>query len=194
MIKRAHIGLAAVMVLAFLVSAVFIVAFDDGRSRAASTDPLAMTDQNGEPVTQSLFEGKPTALFFGFTHCPEVCPTTLAELSLVLNELGPKADDLNVVFVTVDPERDTPDVLADYVGAFDERIVALTGSHEQLDAMAENWGVYYKKVPLKDGDYTMDHTATVFLLNRGGEFTGTIGFGEDSEMAFRKLLRLVDQS
>ncbi|MEN3792236.1 SCO family protein [Fulvimarina sp. MAC3] len=194
MINRTHVILGSFLGFALLVAAGFVLAFDEGETRSAPTGPLAMTNQNGEPVSQSLFEGKPTALFFGFTHCPEVCPTTLAELSAAMNELGPKADDLNVIFVTVDPERDTPDVLADYVAAFDDRIVALTGSHEQMDAMAQDWGVYYKKVPLDSGGYTMDHTSTVFLLNRSGEFTGTIGFGEDHDMAYRKLLRLVDKS
>ncbi|RFC65518.1 SCO family protein [Fulvimarina endophytica] len=195
MIKRTHIGLATVLALSFLVAAGFSLAFIEDGDRARPSDTaLAMTDQHGNPVTREIFKGKPTALFFGFTHCPEVCPTTLSELTVAARNLGEKADELNVVFVTVDPERDTPSVLADYVGAFDERIVALTGSQDQLGAMARDWGVFYEKVPLEDGNYTMDHTSTVFLINRAGEFTGTIGYGEDIGMAARKLLRLVDQS
>lgn len=161
---------------------------------AAIGGPFELVDGNGEPVSDKTFAGKPLVIFFGFTYCPDVCPTTLSELQGWMEQLGPDADKLNYAFVTVDPERDTPDVMRDYVWAFDKRIVPLTGSREQVDTMLKTYRVYAKKVPLDDGDYTMDHSAAVFLMNADNKFVGTIAFNEDPENAMRKLRRLVDNA
>lgn len=161
---------------------------------AAIGGPFELVNGNGEPVSDKTFAGKPLVIFFGFTYCPDVCPTTLSELQGWMEQLGPDADKLNYAFVTVDPERDTPDVMRDYVWAFDKRIVPLTGSREQVDAMLKTYRVYAKKVPLDDGDYTMDHSAAVFLMNADNKFVGTIAFNEDPENAMRKLRRLVDNA
>ncbi|WP_428670034.1 SCO family protein, partial [Roseibium sp.] len=126
---------------------------------AAIGGPFELVNGDGETVTDQTFAGKPTVMFFGFTFCPEVCPTTLSELQGMIAELGDDADKLNYVFVTVDPERDTPEVIRDYVAAFDDHIVPLTGTRKQIDAMLKAYRVYSKKVPLDDGDYTMDHSA-----------------------------------
>ncbi|PLX36310.1 MAG: SCO family protein [Hyphomicrobiales bacterium] len=153
--------------------------------------PFSLVDTNGKTVTDKDFEGRPRAMFFGFTYCPDICPTTLFEMSNYLKELGPAGDELAVVFTSVDPERDTPEQLKLYLSSFDERIVGLTGTLEQLNPMLDAFRVYRKKVPLDGGDYTMDHTAAVYLLNRKGEFVGTIAFREDAKTALPKLKRLV---
>lgn len=158
---------------------------------AAIGGPFELVSGSGETVTDETFSGKPLVLFFGFTYCPDVCPTTLAELQGWLEALGEDAGKLNYAFVTVDPERDTPEVMRDYVWAFDERIMPLTGSREQIDAMIKAYRVYAKKVPLDDGDYTMDHSAAVYLMDADNKFVGTIAYGEAEENALQKLQRLI---
>lgn len=149
-----------------------------------------LTDQNGAEVTEAALRSRPTALFFGFTHCPDVCPTTLYELSGYQKALKGEGKDLGIVFVTVDPERDTPDILKTYVGALSPDITAVTGTPDDVAAMLKGYGAYARKVPQGD-DYTMDHTASVILLDRAGRFVGTIAYGENPETAKGKLERLV---
>ncbi|RAH99540.1 SCO family protein [Acuticoccus sediminis] len=139
--------------------------------------PFTAINTRGETVTEEDLEGKPRAMFFGFTHCPDVCPTAMLEAQQWLDALGDKADDLNVVFVTVDPERDTPEVLGQYIGAFDERIVGLVPPDlDALAKMAEEYGIVYNKVPLGEGDYTMSHTADTLLFDAEGKYAGFIPF------------------
>ncbi|WP_144629770.1 SCO family protein [Bordetella genomosp. 13] len=130
---------------------------------------LALTDHNGKPRTLKDFAGKVQVVFFGFTQCPDVCPTSLVELSEVMKKLGADADRVQVLLVTVDPERDTPDVLKQYVTSFDPRFLSLTGDAEQIRKAAASFKAYYAKVPRKDGDYTMDHTAAFYLMDGKGE-------------------------
>lgn len=153
-----------------------------------------LIDQNGKPVDQTIFAGHPSALFFGFTHCPEVCPTTMAEMSAWFETLGAEGADLRAYFVSIDPERDTPEILGDYVSWVSDRITGLTGAPDQIAAIADAWGVYYQKVPLEGEDYTMDHTASVFLLDREGRFQGTIAYREDMQTALGKLRNLLAKS
>ena len=153
--------------------------------------PFTLVDSNGDEFTDKDIIGKPTVLFFGFTHCPDVCPTTLAEIQNWINQLGEKADNLNYLFVTVDPERDTPEVLRDYVSSFDQRIIPLTGSIQQVNQMIKTYRVYAQKVETDDGDYTMDHTASVYLMNSNNQFDGTISFGENPEIVIKKLEKLI---
>jgi protein SCO1/2 len=158
---------------------------------AAIGGPFTLVGVDGQPVTEAVFAGKPHAIFFGFTHCPDVCPTTLGEISLMLQDLGAEAKDLQVAFVSIDPERDTPAFLKDYLSAFSDRIIGLTGSEAQVTDMVEKYRVYRRKVPGENGDYTMDHTAAVFLFDRTGAFKGTISYGEPQQDAMAKLKRLV---
>ena len=163
--------------------------------RPAPVDGIGQGDYRlqtaaGETFTRASFNGAPSMLFFGFTHCPDVCPTTLAEMTNWYEQLGAEADDLKAYFVTVDPERDTPEIIADYV-AWTENVVGVTGSLEEIDKAAKAWAVYYAKVPFADGGYTMDHTASVFLLDRNGNFQGTISYQEGSDTALAKLRRLI---
>lgn len=152
--------------------------------------PFTLTDQRGEPITEQAFRGQPAAVFFGFTHCPEVCPTTLFELAGYLNALGDEGKEIRAYFVSVDPERDTPEIMNTYISNFSDRITGITGEPEKVFAMAKSFGIYWKKVPTDDGDYTLDHTASVLLLNSQGDFFGTIAYGESPDAARAKLKRL----
>ena len=139
--------------------------------------PFSALNAQGERVTEADFAGKPRAMFFGFTHCPDVCPTALLEAQQWLDELGDEADEITIMFVTVDPERDTPEVLNQYIEAFDERIVGIVPTSEaELAEMADAYGIVYNKVPLEGGDYTMNHTADTLLFDAEGQFAGYIPF------------------
>ena len=152
--------------------------------------PFTLADLDGKPVTEADLKGKPTVLFFGFTRCPEVCPTTLSTLSAAMDTMGKDADRLNVVFVTLDPARDTPETLRDYLTAFDPRIRALVGTPEEVARMADLYHIHYRRIATKDGDYTLDHTASVELFARDGKPVGEIGYNEDGRIALAKLITL----
>jgi protein SCO1/2 len=130
-------------------------------------------------------------MFFGFTYCPEVCPTTLAQITNWLADMGPDANRLNVVFVTIDPERDTPGQLKRYLSSFDQRIRGLTGTSKAIDQMAAEYRVYVHKQPLPGGSYTMDHSATIYLFDREGRFVGPLVYTQPSAVAVPVLKRLV---
>jgi protein SCO1/2 len=133
-------------------------------------------------------------MYFGYTYCPDVCPTTLADLTQWMSDLGDDADKLKVYFITVDPERDTQDVIASYMQAFDARFTALTGTRPQIDKVIKEYRIYARKVPGEDGSYTIDHTATVFLLNSRAELVSTIDYQEQTEKALAKLKRVIGAS
>ncbi|MEO4042818.1 SCO family protein [Hoeflea sp. CAU 1731] len=154
--------------------------------------PFTLTDHDGHAITEKALTGQPSAVFFGFTHCPEVCPTTLYELSVWFEALGDEGNDLQAYFITVDPQRDTPQVMKSYVENFTDRITGITGDPETVERVARAWNIYWKKVPLDDGDYTMDHTASIFLVDAKGNFQGTIAYGEENETALAKLKRLAN--
>jgi len=137
---------------------------------AAIGGPFTLTDQNGRPISDTDLKGKPFLVFFGFTHCPDVCPTTLFEVSEVFGKLGPQADNVRALFVTVDPERDTAAVMKDYLSSFDPRIVGVTGDPAAIDKMLKAYRVYARKVPQENGEYTMDHTALIYLMDKQGRF------------------------
>lgn len=151
--------------------------------------PFTLVDHTGKAVTEKDYLGKPTAVFFGFTHCPEVCPTTLIQMSNLMKEIGPAADRLQVLLITVDPERDTPEQLALYLQSFDPRVVGLTGSREQVDAALTAYKAYAKKIPT-DSSYTMDHSASVYLMKADGTFRTMIDYHEEDASALAKI-RLV---
>ena len=132
--------------------------------------PFKLTDQNGKTITDADMKGHAFLVFFGFTHCPDVCPTTLFDVSEVFRSLGPDGKDVRALFITVDPERDTPAVLKDYLSSFDPRIVGVTGDDASIKAAEKAYRVYAKKVPLDGGSYTMDHTAIVYLMDKSGHF------------------------
>lgn len=149
--------------------------------------PFELTDHNGDPITEAAFEGRPSLLFFGFTHCPEVCPTTVYDMETWLADLGAGTDDVGAFFVTVDPERDTPAFLKDYLEPQSDRILGITGEPDAVWDMARSWRIYWQKRPLGEGDYTLDHYASVFVLNEAGDVVDIIGYGEDPESAKAKI-------
>jgi protein SCO1 len=151
--------------------------------------PFRLIDQNGRAVTDRDFKGEPFLVFFGFTYCPDICPTTLFEMSEVLKRLGPDADKTAALFITVDPERDTPDKMKDYVSSFHPRIFGLTGTLEEIALVEKEYRVYAKKVPLKDGDYTMDHTAVVYLMDKDGRFVAPFNLKKSADEAAADLRR-----
>lgn len=149
--------------------------------------PFELTDQSGQTVTDKSLQGRPSLIFFGFTHCPDVCPTSLFEMSEVLRALGPDAGKVNAYFISVDPERDTGDVMKTYLQSFDPHLKGLTGSRAEIDKVAAEYRVYAKKVPLKDGDYTMDHTAVVYLMDRDGNFIAPFNLKQSPQAAAAEL-------
>ncbi|MDX7953506.1 SCO family protein [Lichenihabitans sp. Uapishka_5] len=149
---------------------------------AAVGGAFALTDQDGHPATEALLRGEPTLVFFGYTHCPDVCPTTLSDLSAMFRVLGQDAK-AQALFITVDPWRDTPAVLKDYLSNFDPRIRALTGSPDAVAAVERAYKVYVKKVPTAGGDYAMDHTALVYLMDKDGRFVNGFNLSQSPEKA-----------
>jgi protein SCO1 len=158
-----------------------------GPAIAAVGGPFRLEDQNGKPVSDQDMKGRPFLVFFGFTHCPDVCPTTLFEISEVMKDLGKDADRTGVLFITVDPERDTPAALKDYLSNFDPHLRALTGDPAAVEGALKAYRVYSAKIPLKDGDYTMDHTAAVYLMDKDGRFVSTFNLKQSPEAAASQL-------
>ncbi len=153
--------------------------------------PFTLLDQKKRPFTEKDLTGRPTALFFGYTFCPDVCPTTLLEATTWMKELGADGDRLRVVFVSVDPERDTPDKLDQYIASFDDRFIGLSGSREETDRIVKAYRVFARKVEAAGGDYTMDHTAAVYLLDAQARFVGVINFQEPTDKALVKIRQLL---
>ncbi|HEV2044180.1 MAG TPA: SCO family protein [Sphingomicrobium sp.] len=153
--------------------------------------PFTLTATDGKAFSSEQLAGKPYALFFGFTHCPDVCPTTLARLARLRNALGKGNDSFAIVLVSVDPDRDTPAAMARYAGLFGTPVIALTGTTAAIERVKKLYGVYSAKVPQAGADYTVDHNATVFLIDRAGRFAATISPSEGDNAARAKLDRLV---
>jgi protein SCO1 len=150
---------------------------------AAIGGPFRLVDQNGQAFSDQDLKGKTFLVFFGFTHCPDVCPTTLFEISEIMRNLGPDADRTAALFISVDPERDTPEAMRDYLASFDPHVRGLTGDSAALTAVAKAYRVYYKKVALDGGDYTMDHTAIVYLMDKEGRFVSPFNMKRTAEVA-----------
>lgn len=158
---------------------------------AAIGGPFQLVDQSGATVTGDKLQGKPTLLFFGYTHCPDICPTTLFDISELLKAMGKDADRVNAYFVSVDPERDSPAIMKDYLSSFDPHLKALTGDPEAVAKMLTAYRVYAKKVPGRDGDYTMDHSAMVYLMDRNGRFVAPFKLDRKPEEAAADLKRYI---
>jgi protein SCO1 len=151
-----------------------------------------LTDHNGKKRTLADFKGKAVAVFFGFTQCPDVCPTALAELAKVRSGLGKDADKLQVIFITIDPERDTPTVLKSYLANFDPQALGLVGSEEQTAAAAKEFKVFYAKVPgTTAGSYTMDHTAGSYVFDPQGHIRLFVRHGSDPQLLIGDIKQLL---
>jgi protein SCO1/2 len=196
--------LILVTVVAFVLGAAIAVAmFPDAAGRwlapvpptsgtAAIGGPFTLTDHHGKRVADTDFGGRYRLMFFGFTHCPDVCPTALQAVTAALAKLGPGADAVTPIFVSVDPTRDTPEALAAYLSSFDPRIVGLTGSEAEIAAVAKAYRVYAKKVAdagSADG-YTIDHSALLYLFDRQGAYLTHFSHGSDPDDIAKALAAL----
>lgn len=158
---------------------------------AAFGGDFAMTDQTGRTITDKSLRGRPYAIFFGFTRCPDVCPTTLNRMAQLRKQLGPDGGKFDIVFVSVDPGHDKREDIGRYVELFGTPIIGLTGTNEQIARIVKAFHIYYAKVPIEGGDYTIDHTASIFLMDRKGRFVTTIDHQENDQIAIEKLRRAI---
>ena len=159
-------------------------------SMATIGGPFTLTASSGKPFSSAELNGKPAAVFFGFTHCPDVCPTTIARLTKLRRELGKGDDALSIVFISVDPERDTPAEVDNYMKLYDSPVIGLTGTPAQIEQVKKQFGIYSRKVEQPGGSYSVDHTATVILLDRNGQFSATLSPEEGNQVALDKLKRI----
>jgi protein SCO1/2 len=191
-VSRFRILLWTLVVVAAIGATALFVLKPPTQPVGVTGTPFALETTSGQSFTQDDLKGTPSLVFFGYTFCPDVCPTTMAESVEWRNELGLSADQLRTIFVTVDPARDTKDALAEYLGAFDPTIIGLVGTPEQTEAVKASFGVMSEnQKPDEDGNYLVNHTASVFLIGKDGRFEGTIAYGEDKATAEAKIKRLV---
>ena len=184
---------AAFLAGAAALAAIAVVIWPRGGEVAVSPSavggPFRLTDQNGRAVTEADFKGKPFLVFFGFTHCPDICPTALFEMSETFRRLGGDAEKIGALFISVDPTRDTPEKLKEYLQSFHPRISALTGTQAEIDEVTKAYKAYAKKVPLDGGEYTMDHSAIVYLMDREGRFVAPFNLKRPADEAAKDLRR-----
>lgn len=185
--KLPIVAIGAVCLAAFVA----LVAFTSQKPpplASAIGGPFQLTAHNGATVTEKDFIGRPFLVFFGYTHCPDVCHTTLFEISEILGALGPQAK-IGALFVTVDPERDTPAVIKDYLSNFDSRIVGVSGDRAALDPVLKEYRIYAKKAPSNGDDYAVDHTSIVYLMDKNGRFVSAFNVARKPAEAARDLER-----
>jgi len=192
--RTSHILLVFSAFLAGLVIFLGVILFmtqyqGTGGGLSAIGGPFKLIDQDGKPITDQDFKGRPFLVFFGYRHCPDICPITLFEMSEVLRVLGKDADRVNALFITVDPERDTPAMMKDYLSSFDPHLRGATGDQKAIDAVEKAYRVYAKKVPADNGDYSMDHTALVYLMDKQGRFVAPFKVDRKPEAAAADLRR-----
>lgn len=196
--QRRDLALLSIGTLVLVLTlALFLVVFGKTTTTTESADiggPFQLVDSDGLLISQDDFLGKPTILFFGFTYCPDICPSTLFNLSRLIKQLGNQASQFNYLFVSLDWQRDGPEQLTRYISAFDSRIHGLSGNEAQIDAMADAYRVYYERVETENGDYTISHTASTYLLDREGNFVGTLAYDFDLDEAQASLEQLLASS
>jgi protein SCO1/2 len=175
--RTSHIMLVLSAFLAGLVIFLVVFLYASGQFRGSGATsysaiggPFKLVDQDGKPITDQDLKGEPALVFFGYTHCPDVCPTTLFELSEVLHALGKDADRMHALYITVDPDRDTPAVMKDYLSSFDPHLRGATGDQKSIENVEKAYRVFAQKVPTGNGEYSMDHTALVYLMDKQGRF------------------------
>lgn len=174
-----------------LVAGALSVAPSQAQKIGSAGGSFDLIDQNGRPFSSTSLVGRPYAIFFGFTHCPDICPTTLVEMGNHLSALGPDADRLKVVFVTVDAARDTPEHLRTYLASFDARIIGLTGSEAQIAEAAKGWDAHYNTFTESDGSITIVHSAHVYLMDADNRLAATLNFQEPEAEQLAKLKALL---
>ncbi|MCD7059330.1 SCO family protein [Pelagibacterium xiamenense] len=192
MLNKVRIALWALVALAAIAATVIYFTRPMDRSGSMFGGPFEMVSTaTGETFTEADLQGTPTLMFFGYTYCPDVCPLTLAETTAWKEQLGLDADDLNIVFVTVDPERDTVETVRTYLSNFGEDVFGLVGNEAQTDQIKRSYGVFSEKVEAEGStEYLVNHTSSVYMIDADGKFFGTIAYMEDSNTAMDKIRRL----
>jgi protein SCO1/2 len=192
--RTSHILLVSTAFVAGLVVFLAVIFYATGQlgggrlpGVAAIGGPFKLIDQDGKPFTDADLKGKPVLVFFGYTHCPDVCPTALLEMSQVLRALGKDADRATGLFITVDPERDTPEIIKAYLAYFDPHLRGATGDQKEITAVEKEYRVYAKKHPLENGDYSMDHSAVVYLMDKTGRFVAPFNLKRPPQAAAAEL-------
>ncbi|HEX8417759.1 MAG TPA: SCO family protein [Methylobacterium sp.] len=181
------VGLVALVVAAVVT----LVPGGSGIAPSGVGGPFSLVNQDGKRVTERDFAGAPHLVFFGFTHCPDICPTTLQQITDVLQALGPKGRDVRALFIAVDAERDTPAALKTYLASFDPRIVGLTGSADEIAAAVKGYRAYVRKVPGKGADYTMEHTAIVYIMDARNRFINALNLMRPPEQSAAELAKVL---
>ncbi len=196
-LARKKLILLLSIIISFIVILILTFMFAEYLSRKNAPqkiseiiDKVHLIDHYGKPFKNSTLKNKPSLLFFGFTNCPEICPTTLADLSEITRETTSNVDAINIIFVTLDPKRDNKKHLKDYIQYFDGNIIGVTGDKREIKKFAENWGVFYETVKTSNNNYTLNHTATVFMIDELGNFRGTISWGENEASIIQKINNL----
>ena len=185
------------IIISFVIILIMTFLFAEYLSRKNAPEKLSkiisevnLIDHHGQAFKSTTLKNKPSLLFFGFTNCPEICPTTLADLSQITKEVTSNDDSINIIFVTLDPKRDNKEHLKDYIQYFDGNIIGVTGNKIEIKEFADNWGVFYETVKTKNNNYTLNHTATVFMIDELGNFKGTISWGENESSIIQKINNL----
>ena len=185
------------IIISFVIILVLTFLFAEYLSRKNAPEKLSdiinkvnLIDHNGQPFKSAALKNKPSLLFFGFTNCPEICPTTLADLSEITKKITLNEVSINIIFVTLDPKRDNKEHLKDYIEYFDGNIIGVTGNKIEIKEFADNWGVFYETIKTTDNNYTLNHTATVFMIDKLGNFRGTISWGENESSVIQKINNL----
>ena len=185
------------IIISFVIILVLTFLFAEYLSRKNAPEKLSdiinkviLIDHNGQPFKSATLKNKPSLLFFGFTNCPEICPTTLADLSEITKKITLNDGSINIIFVTLDPKRDNKEHLKDYIEYFDGNIIGVTGNKIEIKEFADNWGVFYETIKTTDNNYTLNHTATVFMIDKLGNFRGTISWGENESSIIQKINNL----
>ena len=185
------------IIISFVIILIMTFLFAEYLSRKNAPEKLSeiiskvsLIDHNGQAFKSTTLKNKPSLLFFGFTNCPEICPTTLADLTQITKEVTSNDDSINIIFVTLDPKRDNKEHLKDYIQYFDGNIIGVTGNQIEIKEFADNWGVFYETVKTTNSNYTLNHTATVFMIDALGNFRGTIAWGENESSIIQKINNL----
>ena len=194
---RKKLILLSSIIISFIIILILTFLFAEYLSRKNAPqkiseiiDKVHLIDHYGKPFKSSTLKNKPSLLFFGFTNCPEICPTTLADLSEINKEVTSSVDAINIIFVTLDPKRDNKKHLKDYIQYFDGNIIGVTGNEREIKKFAKNWGVFYETVKTSNNNYTLNHTATVFMIDELGSYRGTISWGENQVSIIQKINNL----
>jgi len=196
-LARKKLILLLSIIISFIIILILTFIFAEYLSRKNAPQNISeiinkvhLIDHYGKPFKNSTLKNKPSLLFFGFTNCPEICPTTLADLSEITRETTSNVDAINIIFVTLDPKRDNKKHLKDYIQYFDGNIIGVTGNKSEIKKFAKNWGVFYEIVNTSNNNYTLNHTATVFMIDELGNFRGTISWGENEASIIQKINNL----